>query len=330
MISTPAENRNLMRALRGVAKLLMDVAHDGAGSLTPVRVRDLKGIARGLARVRLRRLSERLLDFARAVSSLLRSEQGGSEDVARLLTDCVQTSKVVKTHLKTGATRDQILDEVLEVKWQPEQLTTITNRVFVEMALTTEAYEKTSRLDHRYYVDVGSGDMLVQRTLTPYPASEESLPPRPKDGVIYVGRAQVFPGFSPREIRFSDATEQTGGFEEKTLKSLLSVAQPSVAALAEAFARRSRNFFSPPVGHALVAVHGLAAIRQDVHVMDAAGDLLYIDRSGSSQGVRCIRLAERARLVGIFGRIFRDREGRLTIAPLAALAVLKGLELYRL
>lgn len=328
---SPGETKNLMRTIRGVAKLLVEVAQDGAASLTPARVRDIKGIARGLARVKLRRLSLRLLDFARAVASLLRHEQGGGGDVAQLLTDCVQTSKLVKTHLKTGATRPEILDEVLECKWQPEQLTTISNRVFVEMALTSEAFEKTSRLDHRYYMDTSSGDVVVQRTLTPFPQAEESLPPRPRDGVIYVGRAQVFPGFAPREVRFSDATEQGGGFEEKTLKSLLAAGKPSVAALAESFARRSRNFFSPPVAYALVAVHGLVAIRQDVHVMDATGEILCIDRSGSTQGVRCIRLAERARVVGLFGRVFRDRDGRLTIAPLSALAVMKsGLELYRL
>ena len=80
-----------------------------------------------------------------------------------------------------------------------------------------------------------------------------------------------------------------------------------------------------------LASPSVVAIRQDVHVMDQTGELLCIDRSGSSQGVRCVRLAERARLVGLFGRVFRDRDGRLTIAPLTALAVMKsGLELYRL
>lgn len=326
-----AETKNMMRTIRGVAKLLMEIAHDGAASLTPARVRDIKGIARGLARVRLRRLSARLVDFARGVASLLRNEQGGGNDIAALLTDCVQTSKLVKTHLKTGATRPEILDEVLDCKWQPEQLTTITNRVFVEMALTSEAFEKTSRLDQRYYMDAASGDVVVQRTLTPYPQAEESLPPRPRDGVIYVARAQVFPGFPPREIRFVDATEQSNGFEEKVLKGLLAASKPTVAALAESFARRSRTYFSPPVGYFCVLVHGLVAIRQDVHVMDQTGELLVIDRTGSSQGVRCVRLAERARLVGLFGRVFRDREGRLTMAPLTALAVMKsGLELIRL
>lgn len=327
----PEEARNMLRTIRGVAKLLMEVAADGAAAMTPARVRDIKGLARGLARVRLRRLSARMNDFARAVASLLRNEQGGGTDAAQLLTDCVQTSKLLKTHFKTGATRPEILDEVLDCKWQPEQLTTITNRVFAEMALTSEAFEKTNRLDQRYYMDIASGDVVVQRTLTPYPQAEESLPPRPSDGLVYVNRAQVFPGFSPREVRFTDATEQGGGFDEKSLKSLLTAAKPTVAGLAESFARRSRNYFSPPVAYALVAVHGLVAIRQDVHVMDATGDLLCIDRSGSSQGVRCVRLAERARLVGLFGRVFRDREGRLTMAPLTALAVMKsGLELYRL
>src|SRR5204862_4930156 len=96
-----AEAKNLMRTIRGVAKLLVDVAQDGAASLTPARVRDLKGIARGLSRVKLRRLSNRLLEFARSVASLLRNEQGGFPQLAQLLTDCVNTSKLVKTHLET-------------------------------------------------------------------------------------------------------------------------------------------------------------------------------------------------------------------------------------
>lgn len=323
------ESKNLAKTIRGVAKLLMEIAHDGAASLGPARVRDLKGIARGLARVRLRRLSNKLLDFARAVASLIRHEQGGSADLAYLLTDCVQTAKLAKTHIKMGNTPPEVLDEVFECKWHAEQLTTITNRVFVEMALVSEAFEKTNRLDSRYYVDIGSGDVVVQRTLVPYPQSEETLPVRPRDGVVYVGRAQAFPGYTPREVRFADATG-TGTLDEKTLKKLYSVGKPSVAALAESFSRRSRNFFSPPVSYALVAVHALVSIRQDVHVMDSGGELLLIDRSGSPQGVRCVRLAERARVVGIFGRVFRDREGRLTIAPLAVLAVSKGLELHRL
>jgi hypothetical protein len=325
-----SEAKNLARTIRGVVKLLLEVAHEGAASLTPARVRDLKGIARGLARVRLRRLSSKLLEFARAVGSALRHEQGGSAEIAHLLTDCVQTAKLVKTHLKSGTTRPEVLDEVFECKWTADQLTPLKNRVFVEMALTSEPYEKTSRLDNRYYIDLGSGDVVVQRTLIPFPQSEEALPPKPRDGVIYVGRAQAFPGYPPREIRFADASETGGTLDEKALKQLLSVAQPSVVALAETFSRRSRNFFAPPVTYAMVTVHALVALRQDVHVMDAGGELLLIDRSGSPQGVRCVRLAERARLLGIFGRVFRDREGRLTIAPLSVLAMSKGLELYRL
>lgn len=324
------EAKNLAKTIRGLVKLLMEVAQEGAASLTPARVRDLKGIARGLARVRLRRLSNKLLDFARAVASLLRHEQGGSADLAHLLTDCVQTAKLVKTHLKTGTTRPEVLDEVFECKWLSDQLTPLKNRMFVEMALTSEPYEKTSRLDNRYYMDLGSGDVVVQRTLVPFPQSEEALPPRPRDGLIFVGRAQAFPGYPPREVRFSDASETGGTLDEKALKQLLSVAQPSVVALSETFARRTRNFFAPPVTFAMVAVHALVAIRQDVHVMDSGGELLLIDRSGSPQGVRCVRLAERARLVGIFGRVFRDREGRLAIAPLSVLAMMKALELYRL
>jgi hypothetical protein len=327
---SPAESAKLMKTMGGIARLLREVAADGAASLTPATVRDLKGIARGLAKVRLRRLSAQLLDFARQVASLLRREQGGGDELALLLTDCVQTAKLIKTHLKQAATPPEVLDEVFECRWTEDRLAPVTNRAFVEMAVTSDPLDKASRLDCRYLMDLESGETLVQRTLVGSPQSEETMPPKPRTGVVFVGHGLLFPGFPPREVRIVDSTDSTGALDEGMVRKLLAAGHPSVAALAAAFARAHKNFFAPAVSYGLVSVHALAAIGLDVHVMDPSGDLLRLDRSRTPQGVRCVRLAERARIAGIFGRVHRDAEGRLSLAPLAAVAALKGLELVRL
>ncbi|MBI4859255.1 MAG: hypothetical protein HY815_03140 [Candidatus Riflebacteria bacterium] len=330
MIFSQQQAHQMVQTIGGVTRLLMGISLDGAGRLTPERLADLKNLSRALSKVRLRRLSNRLNELARRVGSREKTGSEAGRDVAVLLTDLVQTAKFIKTHLKGASSRSEVLGEIFECRWNERDLQVITDRVLAEMAITTEPLERTSRLDSRYLMDTRSGEVLVARTVHENPQSEDVLLPKAKTGLIHLLKGRVFPGFPPREVRLEDCAEVDEPMDQRSLNALLELAHESVARLTVHCAQLWRNFFAPPATFELVRTHALMAVRTDIYVMDPTGELLRIDRAGSPQGVRCVRLAERARLAAIFGRVCRDPDGRLTMAPLAVLALLKGLELIRL
>jgi hypothetical protein len=330
MIYTETERERIKRTITGVVRLLTEVAQEGTSSLSADRLRDIKGLASGLGKVRLRRLSEKLEDFCTEAAAVQRQEPGGGPELAQHLSDCVQTAKLIKTHLKGIVSRPEILAEVFDCRWVDEDMTAIDGRSLVELAITAEPYQRSHRVDSRFFIDTGSGEILVERAIHYYPHSEETLLPRPATGSIYMKKGQIFPGFPPREVRILECTESSVPVNEATLWDLLRFAHPNLRSLATQYSRFRRNFFAPPAHYALVSVTSLAALGDRLHVVDPSGELLRIDQAVLPQGARCVRLAERSRIHGIFGRVLRDTRGRLTLAPLAALAQLKGFELVRL
>ena len=141
---------------------------------------------------------------------------------------------------------------------------------------------------------------------------------------MIVRRGLVYPGHPPRELRFVDSAESGETVDVQLFKKMVRWIMPTIEDFRKVYVTLHENYFAPVSSPVLLAPHAFVTRGRSVYLMDDKGSMIRIDDTSGSQGVRFIRVLERARVRVVYGRCYVDDGSVLTLAPLSAIVLSKN------
>ncbi|HEY7036865.1 MAG TPA: hypothetical protein VH482_36390 [Thermomicrobiales bacterium] len=181
-----------------VDRLLDEIAAGGAGALGREQVALLTSAAETVRALKLRRLGNRLMAL-RHFAADGGQTAGDPARFAALLTDICVTRQVLGAYLDGTSGFDPALAEELVGKtWRERELARLTDLELMAVAEDVND-DGEFRIESTYLVDLPTGEVYVERQITPRGLRGERRPPRRLR--LFVDEAGVYPGEAPRRLK---------------------------------------------------------------------------------------------------------------------------------
>lgn len=206
----PAADETVARSrgagLETMAGLLDALAADGLVGVGPEKLALLASLGELVRARKLRRLGNGILKLRRVVEgsedptpNVKGAEETDPTAVARLLSDLALTYRTTLAHLEGRIALDPVeAEDLLGKTWRETDLEPVADLELVELAAET-ASEGEFRIQTGYFVELASGELFLERQITPVRLSGA---PRPRQRCrLIVAEARLYPGRSPRRIR---------------------------------------------------------------------------------------------------------------------------------
>jgi hypothetical protein len=181
-----------------VDRLLDEIAAGGVGALGREQLALLTNAAETVRALKLRRLGNRLM----ALRHLAADGGESAADPGRfatLLADICVTRQVLGAYLEGTSGFDPALAEELVGKtWRERDLERVTGLELMAVAEDVND-DGEFRIESTYLVDLPTGELYVERQITPRGLRGERRPARRLR--LFVDEAGVYPGVAPRRLK---------------------------------------------------------------------------------------------------------------------------------
>ena len=185
-----AQGEQRSAGLETLDRLLEELAAGGLMSLGPEKADLIAGTGELVRALKLRRLGN-------IVAALPRQSDPGA--FARLVCDLYVTRAAVGAHLEGRVALDPTLaEELLGKVWRDGDLTPVSGPSLMEVGFERVA-DPEFRVETSYLVDIGSGELYVEKQITPVKLG--SAPKSSYRHRIVVEEAGLYPGPAPRRIK---------------------------------------------------------------------------------------------------------------------------------
>ncbi len=255
-----------------VDRLLEEIAAGGVAALGREQLALLTNAAETVRALKLRRLGNRLM----ALRHL--AEDGGDagaepERFAALLADVCITRQVLGANLAgKGALDPGLAEELLGKTWRESELERVSGLELMPVAEDTQD-DGEFRIESTLLVELASGEIFVERLITPRGLRGERRPARRLR--LLVDEAGVYPGVSPRRLKLIRVCRAP-----LAVADVQRVLDHAIGDVAEV-GRRVVERLADPVGAPELAIvfrpAGLVARGDRIAAIDGAGRALPLD-----------------------------------------------------
>jgi hypothetical protein len=191
-----AEQRTAGLAL--VDRLLDEIAAGGAGALGREQLALLTNAAETVRALKLRRLGNRLMAL-RNVAAEGGEAAGEPGRFAALLTDICVTRQVLGAYLGgTSGFDPAFAEELVGKTWRERELERVAGLELMAVA-EDGSDDGEFRIESTYLVDLPTGEIYVERQITPQGLRGERRPTRRLR--LFVDEAGLYPGAAPRRLK---------------------------------------------------------------------------------------------------------------------------------
>jgi hypothetical protein len=282
-----------------VDRLLDEIAAGGVGALGREQLALLTNAAETVRALKLRRLGNRLMALRHLAAD--GGEAGGDPGrFAAVLTDLALTRQVLGTYLDGTSGFDPALAEELVGKtWRERDLERVTGLELLAVAEDV-VDDGEFRIESTYLADLPTGEVYVERQITPRGLRGERRPTRRLR--LFVDEAGIYPGVAPRRLKLLRARRASVSVDD--IRRLLDRAIDDLGEVR----RRLVERLAMPVGAPDLAVmfrpESLVARGDRIAALDGYGRTLPLDWPASwSKHALAILPEEAGRyaLVGLAG-----------------------------
>jgi hypothetical protein len=181
-----------------VDRLLDEIAAGGIGALGREQLALLTNAAETVRALKLRRLGNRLMAL-RHLAADGGETAGDPGRFAALLADICVTRQVLGAHLDgTNGFDPALAEELVGKTWRERDLERVTGLELLAVAEDVDD-DGEFRIESTYLVDLPTGEIYVERQITPRGLRGEQRPSRRLR--LFVDEAGVYPGVVPRRLK---------------------------------------------------------------------------------------------------------------------------------
>ncbi len=253
-----------------VDRLLEELTASGAAGIGAEGISLVRSAAETVRVLKLRRLGNALM----ALSHLIASGRAESSprECAALLREIWIARQLLGAHGEQRAALDPMLVESLIGKtWRVSELPRVGPLELIAVASDASS-DGEFEIDSRYYCDLPSGDLYVERQITPCGIRKRPMPARRLR--LLVAEAAVYPGLPPRRIQIVQT--ERAALRPKDIERVLEHAATSIDSLCQSLHTWLARPFAMPRPLALFRPAAMFHHNSRIVAADSAGRALAI------------------------------------------------------
>lgn len=242
-----------------IDRLLDELAGGGLAALGREGSALLSGAAETVAALKLRRLGRLLTHLQR-----MAGDDPDPERFAEILQEIWIVRRALASQADGSATLEPWLtEELLGKTWRDKDLERVSGLNLLPLA-DTQSDDGDFRVEASHFIDLSSGAMVCERVISPLAIRASRKTPRRHR--LQVEDAGLYPGVSPRRIKFFDA--RSAATREEDISRVLSLADDAIPQVHGRLIERMAEPFAEPEVSVLFTPQALLTRSRDAGAVD--------------------------------------------------------------